>query len=196
MRIMPAQGSVAPIHPLPRASLHGRGARHERQRPSSSPATRTSTPPRSRRCPIRARSTSRARAPTSACRCARSRSPTRRHRSAPKRIRRSYVYDTSGPYTDPAAQIDIRSGLPRAARALDRRARRHRGARRADVRATAARALADPELAELRFDLHAHAAPRASRARTSRRCTTRGAASSRRRWSSSRSARTCSATKC
>ena len=23
-----------------------------------------------------------------------------------------YVYDTSGPYSDPAAQIDIRSGLP------------------------------------------------------------------------------------
>ena len=39
-----------------------------------------------------------------------------------------YVYDTSGPYTDPAAQIDIRSGLRAAAREMDRRARRHRSA--------------------------------------------------------------------
>ncbi len=27
-----------------------------------------------------------------------------------------YVYDTSGPYSDPEAKIDIRAGLPRAAR--------------------------------------------------------------------------------
>ncbi len=40
------------------------------------------------------------------------------------------VYDTSGPYTDPAAKIDIRAGLAAAARSLDRRARRQRGARR------------------------------------------------------------------
>ncbi len=38
-----------------------------------------------------------------------------------------YVYDTSGPYTDPDARIDIRSGLPRPARKVDRRARRHGG---------------------------------------------------------------------
>ena len=48
-----------------------------------------------------------------------------------------YVYDTSGPYTDPDARIDIRSGLRGAARALDRGARRHRAARRARRRATA-----------------------------------------------------------
>jgi phosphomethylpyrimidine synthase len=30
-----------------------------------------------------------------------------------------YVYDTSGPYTDPDANIDIRSGLPHAAPAVD-----------------------------------------------------------------------------
>ena len=33
-----------------------------------------------------------------------------------------YVYDCSGPYTDPAVKIDIRSGLRRCAR-LDHRAR-------------------------------------------------------------------------
>jgi phosphomethylpyrimidine synthase len=33
-----------------------------------------------------------------------------------------YVYDTSGPYTDPQARIDIRSGLPRCARAGSRSA--------------------------------------------------------------------------
>ena len=43
------------------------------------------------------------------------------------------VYDTSGPYTDPAAKIDIRSGLPPLRAALDRRARRQRGARRPHV---------------------------------------------------------------
>ena len=99
------------------------------------------------------------------------------------------VYDTSGPYTDPAATIDIRKGLP-ALRApwiaerddtvaLDgltsaygRAPARRSGARRAALRAP-------PQ-----------AAPCAARAPTSRRCTTRAAASSRRRWNSSRSART------
>ena len=33
-----------------------------------------------------------------------------------------YVYDCSGPYTDPAARIDIQKGLP-PLRALDRRTR-------------------------------------------------------------------------
>ena len=64
-----------------------------------------------------------------------------------------YVYDTSGPYTDPDARIDIRSGLP-ALRA---------GwiAERGDTEALAGPTsrygqarLADPKLAELRFDLH------------------------------------------
>ena len=41
-----------------------------------------------------------------------------------------------GPYTDPQAKIDIRSGPAAAARALDRGARRHRAARGPDARAT------------------------------------------------------------
>ena len=45
-----------------------------------------------------------------------------------------FVYDCSGPYTDPEAKIDIRHGLPAAARRMDRGARRHRGAVRPDVR--------------------------------------------------------------
>ena len=36
-----------------------------------------------------------------------------------------YVYDTSGPYTDPAVKIDIRQRTAGHARALDRSARRH-----------------------------------------------------------------------
>ena len=63
------------------------------------------------------------------------------------------VYDTSGPYTDPAAAIDIRQGLP-ALRAgwiaergdtveLDGPSSAYGRAR-----------LADPELAGMRFDLH------------------------------------------
>ena len=64
------------------------------------------------------------------------------------------VYDTSGPYTDPAARIDIRNGLAGAARAVDRGARRH------DARSTGRRPTTGaggwpmPKLAELRFDLH------------------------------------------
>ncbi len=38
------------------------------------------------------------------------------------------VYDSSGPYTDPAVKIDIAKGLPRVRRAVDRRAWRHRAA--------------------------------------------------------------------
>ncbi|NJD87478.1 MAG: phosphomethylpyrimidine synthase ThiC [Betaproteobacteria bacterium] len=71
------------------------------------------------------------------------------------------VYDTSGPYTDPAARIDIRSGLP-ALRArwieersdtelLDGPSSRYGRER-----------LADPRLAELRFDLKR--APRRAKA--------------------------------
>ncbi len=63
-----------------------------------------------------------------------------------------YVYDTSGPYTDPAARIDIRSGLaPLRAAWIDERAdtvvldgpSSRYGRER----------LADPRLAELRFEL-------------------------------------------
>ncbi|MBA2548340.1 MAG: phosphomethylpyrimidine synthase ThiC [Burkholderiaceae bacterium] len=63
------------------------------------------------------------------------------------------VYDTSGPYTDPAAQIDIRSGLAplRAAWISER-------ADTIDLDGPTSRfgvdRLNDPKLAELRFDLH------------------------------------------
>jgi len=71
------------------------------------------------------------------------------------------VYDTSGPYTDPEARIDIRSGLP---------ALRSRWIEdRADTDLLAGptsrygqERLADPKLAELRFDLKR--APRRARA--------------------------------
>ncbi|WP_018919021.1 phosphomethylpyrimidine synthase ThiC [Vreelandella zhanjiangensis] len=62
------------------------------------------------------------------------------------------VYDTSGPYTDPAAQIDLRQGLPELRRAwIDERGdtefleglSSEYGKRRAN----------DPTLAQLRFDL-------------------------------------------
>ncbi len=72
-----------------------------------------------------------------------------------------WVYDTSGPYTDPAARIDIRSGLP----ALRARWIEERG----DVEtldgpssAYGRERLADAKLAELRFDLKR--APRRARA--------------------------------
>ena len=64
-----------------------------------------------------------------------------------------YVYDTSGPYTDPTVKIDIRSGLPalRAAWIAERNDTEelsgptsHYGTER----------LNDPKLAELRFNLH------------------------------------------
>jgi phosphomethylpyrimidine synthase len=64
-----------------------------------------------------------------------------------------YVYDTSGPYTDPAAKIDIRKGLPALrepwvvgrgdTQLLDGPSSAYGRAR-----------LEDPKLAELRFDLH------------------------------------------
>ncbi|USX26192.1 phosphomethylpyrimidine synthase ThiC [Oxalobacteraceae bacterium OTU3CINTB1] len=73
-----------------------------------------------------------------------------------------YVYDTSGPYTDPEAVIDIRSGLaatPRLPWILER----------GDTEALAGPSseygrarLADPALAELRFNLHRQ--PRRARA--------------------------------
>ena len=64
-----------------------------------------------------------------------------------------YVYDCSGPYTDPAVKIDIRSGLaaPRTPWILERN----------DTEALSGPSsqygverLNDPELAELRFNLH------------------------------------------
>ncbi|HET7134900.1 MAG TPA: phosphomethylpyrimidine synthase ThiC, partial [Casimicrobiaceae bacterium] len=63
------------------------------------------------------------------------------------------VYDTSGPYTDPAARIDVRQGLPALrARWIDERDDTHTldGPTSAYGRAR----LADAQLAGLRFDLH------------------------------------------
>ena len=71
------------------------------------------------------------------------------------------VYDTSGPYTDPAARIDIRAGLPALRAAwIDERADTEQlagpSSRYGQER------LADSRLAELRFDLHR--TPRRARA--------------------------------
>ncbi len=54
------------------------------------------------------------------------------------------VYDTSGPYTDPAANIDIRSGLTAATRGVDRRAQRYGQRCRSSPPPTAARASPTP----------------------------------------------------
>ncbi len=64
-----------------------------------------------------------------------------------------YVYDCSGPYTDPAAKIDIRKGLPalREPWILDRK---DSELLQGPSSAFGRERLADPKLAELRFDLH------------------------------------------
>jgi len=63
-----------------------------------------------------------------------------------------YVYDTSGPYTDPDAKIDIRSGLstPRLAWILERGDTEELDG---PSSAYGIERLADPKLAELRFNL-------------------------------------------
>ncbi len=63
------------------------------------------------------------------------------------------VYDTSGPYTDPAAAIDIRKGLP-ALRAPWIAERGDTEPLDALTSAYGRARLAEPELAGLRFDLH------------------------------------------
>src|SRR5437588_5284146 len=62
------------------------------------------------------------------------------------------VYDTSGPYTDPEARIDIRKGLP-ALREPWITARRDTALLDGPTSEYGRRRLADPKLAELRFDL-------------------------------------------
>ncbi len=64
-----------------------------------------------------------------------------------------YVYDTSGPYTDPAAKIDIRSGLP-ALRAAWIAERNDTEELAGPTSAYGIERLNDPKLAELRFNLH------------------------------------------
>jgi phosphomethylpyrimidine synthase len=63
------------------------------------------------------------------------------------------VYDTSGPYTDPAVAIDIRKGLP-AMRATWIAERSDTVELAGPTSAFGQARLADPELAGLRFDLH------------------------------------------
>jgi phosphomethylpyrimidine synthase len=63
------------------------------------------------------------------------------------------VYDTSGPYTDPAANIDIRAGLP-ALRAQWIEDRHDTEALTQLSSAYGRERLAEPELAGMRFDLH------------------------------------------
>jgi phosphomethylpyrimidine synthase len=63
-----------------------------------------------------------------------------------------YVYDTSGPYTDPAARIDIRSGLP-ALRAAWIGERGDTEVLAGPTSRYGRERLDDPKLAELRFDL-------------------------------------------
>ncbi len=64
-----------------------------------------------------------------------------------------FVYDCSGPYTDPAAKIDIRKGLPalREPWILDRN---DSDLLEGPSSAFGRERLADPKLADLRFDLH------------------------------------------
>src|SRR5205823_5653396 len=63
------------------------------------------------------------------------------------------VYDTSGPYTDPAARIDIRKGLsPLREKWIV--ARGDTVQLEGPTSEYGRQRLADPKLAELRFDLH------------------------------------------
>src|SRR6058998_3077386 len=62
------------------------------------------------------------------------------------------VYDTSGPYTDPEARIDIRKGLA-ALREQWISARADTELLSGPTSEYGRRRLADPKLAELRFDL-------------------------------------------
>src|SRR5207249_2497204 len=63
------------------------------------------------------------------------------------------VYDTSGPYTDPDARIDIRKGLP-GVREQWIVARNDTVQLDGPSSEYGRQRLADPKLAELRFDLH------------------------------------------
>ena len=102
-----------------------------------------------------------------------------------------YVYDCSGPYSDPDAKIDIRSGLPAVRQAMDRRTWRHRALGGLSSNFGRERP-ADPATADLRFKF-ASTPRRAVPGKTSRRCTTRAKASSRRKWNTSPSAKTSAA---
>ncbi|MCE2859636.1 MAG: phosphomethylpyrimidine synthase ThiC [Oxalobacteraceae bacterium] len=64
-----------------------------------------------------------------------------------------YVYDTSGPYTDPSVKVDIRSGLP-ALRAAWIAERNDTEELSGPTSQYGIERLNDPKLAELRFNLH------------------------------------------
>ncbi len=66
-----------------------------------------------------------------------------------------YVYDTSGPYTDPAAEIDVRSGLP-AVRAKWIEERGDTEELPGPTSQYGVERLRDPHLAEMRFRLTRH----------------------------------------
>ena len=111
--------------------------------------------------------------------------------------RRSSLYDTSGPYTDPQQRIDIMAGLPELARDWIRA--------RGDVEEVAQREVRPEDNGQLGPDRcgGVQAFPnvrkrvlRAGPAPTSARCITPAAASSRPRWNMSRSARTWAARSC
>ena len=70
---------------------------------------------------------------------------------APERNPPIYVYDTSGPYTDPAATIDLRAGLP-ALRATWIEERGDTEPLAGPTSEYGARRQGDPELARLRFE--------------------------------------------
>ena len=113
-----------------------------------------------------------------------------RRRARPRAESADHVYDTERPVHRPGGAHRPARGLAPLRAGLDRRPRRHRGAGGVTSEYGRARREADPKL-----DGAALPAPRKPRvARTGRerhaRCTTRGAASSRRRWNSSPSART------
>jgi phosphomethylpyrimidine synthase len=113
------------------------------------------------RCPTPARSTSKApaRHPRAHARDLPGRHPTGFGGEKNPPI---FVYDCSGPYTDPAARIDIRSGLP----ALRQRWIEERGDTEVlpDLSSEFGRArAADPKLDELRFP-GLHRKPRRAKA--------------------------------
>ena len=100
------------------------------------------------------------------------------------------VYDTSGAYTDPRRDDRPRRRPGAAARAVDRRARRHRGAAAACRSEFGRGREHDPQARRGALPGTARCRAWPGPAPTSPRCTTRAAASSRRRWNTSRSART------
>ncbi len=103
-----------------------------------------------------------------------------------------FVYDTSGPYTDPQAKIDIRNGLPALrAKWIDERGDTEELA--GPTSRYGVERLNDPQTGRTAFQPQAKAASRQGGHERDRRCTTRARASSRPKWNSSPSARTSAA---